>query len=499
MSASSIAGSIDANVAPASLYRPLRNLFLAVTLTALALAAAGRLVGSVGYEMLIVAMGWPHVILGFIFYFGKVARGEKGARLACMWLVILTLLLWAAHYAFALTGLIYVYFLYHAFRDEIAIYLQTRAAHRGQDRALAAAGIGPLMLLLVVIPQPQDFRQDLRRVELTGAQLASSGWTLISFAPVAHSRGRDFYFFLQAPNTEGLRAFTTLARTFEARRDGEVRIADQRWALARDLVFVPHYTGDAPPVWSRENGAGGTIPVLLTGGHRVGQTFTADRNDLAGIWLPISRFEDDGRATRFVFRLASPPLLPLDATLSKARLALIVFLSGLAIWSLAPRLRRNAQLGCYLIIFAAIFIGLQATLKTVARAGFAAPMLFQFIVVFHYFSWYIFSFDKLRAKARAAPAALCFTNFYDRGLARLRSIKGFAAAVIALNLISAAGVVWYYRLGAPEIARYGFDYNCFLYFLIFHVTFSMKRKEGKDKDDKERRREDSGEVRKGDL
>jgi hypothetical protein len=31
------------------------------------------------------------------------------------------------------------------------------------------------------------------------------------------------------------------------------------------------------------------------------------------------------------------------------------------------------------------------------------------------------------------------------------------------------------------------------------VTFSMKRKEGKDKDDKERRREDSGEVRKGDL
>ncbi|HEY8186199.1 MAG TPA: hypothetical protein VIF64_09025, partial [Pyrinomonadaceae bacterium] len=50
----------------------------------------------------------------------------------------------------------------------------------------------------------------------------------------------------------------------------------------------------------------------------------------------------------------------------------------------------------------------------------------------------------------------------------------FTAIVIVLNLISAAGVLWFYRLGGPGVLRYFLDYNYFLYFLVFHVTFSFR-------------------------
>jgi hypothetical protein len=46
--------------------------------------------------------------------------------------------------------------------------------------------------------------------------------------------------------------------------------------------------------------------------------------------------------------------------------------------------------------------------------------------------------------------------------------------VIVLNLISAVGVLWYYRPGGPAALRYFLDYNYFLYFLVFHVTFSFR-------------------------
>jgi hypothetical protein len=61
-------------------------------------------------------------------------------------------------------------------------------------------------------------------------------------------------------------------------------------------------------------------------------------------------------------------------------------------------------------------------------------------------------------------------------LAYLASKPHFTAIVIFLNLISAVGVLWYYRLGGPGAMRYFFDYNYFLYFLVFHVTFSFRPK-----------------------
>jgi hypothetical protein len=59
-------------------------------------------------------------------------------------------------------------------------------------------------------------------------------------------------------------------------------------------------------------------------------------------------------------------------------------------------------------------------------------------------------------------------------LTYLGSTRHFTAAVIVLNLISVIGVLWYYRLGSPGGLRYIFDYNYFLYFLVFHVTFSFR-------------------------
>jgi hypothetical protein len=66
-------------------------------------------------------------------------------------------------------------------------------------------------------------------------------------------------------------------------------------------------------------------------------------------------------------------------------------------------------------------------------------------------------------------------------LTYLGAMPHFAAAVIVLNLMSVVGVVWYYRLGAPGGLRYFLDYNYFLYFLVFHVTFSFRPKLRKTK------------------
>src|SRR5262249_33599116 len=137
-----------------------------------------------------------------------------------------------------------------------------------------------------------------------------------------------------------------------------------------------------------------TIPVLLTGGHRVGQTFQAQQNNLDGIRLRIEPLEASATATNFVFHLASPPLLPYPPAIAAARLVLIVLLSGFVIWSLWRRGLRD-QIWIYLVVVAAGFGIIQTILKSSNNAGYVFPLIFQFVVVFHYWSWYVFSLDKL--------------------------------------------------------------------------------------------------------
>ena len=463
---------------PTRLSAPLRNIFLTLSLTIGTLALVGFVWREQGYEMLIVTMGWPHVILGFAFYFGRVMRGEARMRTAFVMLALLTLVIWIVHYNYAITGLIYLYFLYHAFRDEIFVFLQTRARHRTGTGIFAVAGVGPAILLMLLMPQQKSFRHDLRRAEFTGAQIAGKyDWTLIPFKPVPNSRDRDFYFYLEAPHTFGLRAFVTEATTADSTKDGEVRVGDRTWPQASDLLFRPHYS-DGQSTAKSENSPIGDIPVLLTGGHRVGQTFRAARNNLDGIWLPISRAEDPGLSTRFVFHLASPPLLPFPAWFEKLRFMLIVFLAVLVVWKLVPRPKQNTQLWICVVVLVVGLFGTQMILKSSNNAGYAFPLIFQFVVVFHYWSWYVFSFDKQRAHKKSPMTSLPIkgVGWYERALTHLRPTRNFWIATILLNLISAAGVFWYYKLGGPNTLRFTFDYNYFLYVLVFHVTFSFKPK-----------------------
>lgn len=476
MSSQAVAKKVLASSNPAPIGGALRNIILTLTLTVGSLALAGYTGRETGYEMLIVTMGWPHVILGFLFYFGRVLRGEANARFFFLLLALLTLAIWAVHYNYAITGLIYLYFLYHAFRDEIFVYLQTRSRHRPGPSVYAVAGVGPLILLMLLIPKQQDFRQDLRRVEFTGAQINRAGWTLIPFRPVANSRSRDFYLYLQAPHTAGLEAFKTWGTAGDSRSDGEFLVGDRRWPALADLVFQPHYADDKEAVNRDLPPPEGTTGVRLTGGHRVGQTFTAGQNNLDGIWLPITRMQSDADATRFIFHLASPPLLPYSRLLTDLRAVLLVLLSLVVIWRLIPRQGNSSQLWIYLVVLAGGFACTQMILKSSSNAGYAFPLIFQFVVVFHYWSWYVFSFDKLRVNQGRPVNAIDDASVYDRLLGRLRKAPNFTLAVVVLNLISAAGVLWYYRLGGLGGLRYAFDYNYFLYFLVFHVTFSFNPK-----------------------
>lgn len=489
MSSLASAESLTIEATPARTSLALRNLMLTFALAVVSLAIAGLLRGTMGYEMLIVAMGWPHIILGFLFYFGKVLRGEWHARPSFFILALLTLVLWATHYAYTITGFISIYFTYHVFRDEVAIYFQTRARHKLRG-AVYVAGFVPFLLLMFIItdPRPQHYRQDLRRIELTDAQLSTSGWTLIPFDPVSYSRGKDFYFYVQAPRAEDARTqqqYITLATVPETRSDGEIRISDRQWTQAHDLVFKPYYAGDSTVNQEEVPAIVQTIPVALAHNYKVGQTFTAERDNLAGIWIPTRRADETtgaantaGQPARFVFHLTpdtSLPLPPLSPTLNAIRIALVLILIAVVFWKALPHLKRNRTFWLYFLFLVAVFAVLQKVIRAGNGTGYELPIMFQLVVVFHYWSWYVFSFDKLSAmsgsvKPNTLPTA---ATVYDRMLGQLRSLSRFTALVIALNLLSIAGVLWYSQLNGPAALRYVFDYNYFLYFLVFHVTFSF--------------------------
>ena len=465
----------------------LRNLLLTFALAISSLAIAGYLGGTTGYERLIVAMGWPHIILGFVFYFGKVLRGERLARSSFFLLMLLTLVFWATHYTYTITGLISIYFTYHVFRDEVFIYHQKRARHRLR-RVVHVAGFIPFILLMFIAtdPRPQYYRQDLRRADLDSAQLATDGWTLISFEPISYSRGWEFYFYMNTPQLKGMSGYTTLATVNESRSDGEIRVADRRWPQAADLVFKPYYMGD-PNGQQPDTGAfsGNTIPVAIAGDYRLGQTFKAERDHLAGIWIQTRRNDQQVEPARFVFHLTpdtSLPLPPLSGTLQILRYALIAILLGLVLWQSLPHFKENRAFWFYFAILIAIFALLQKGIRAGGGAGYEFPVMFQLIVVFHYWSWYVFSFDKLHAVGRARAVTLSKAKgFYDRMLASLGNLKTFTLVVVALNLISVAGLLWFSKLQGPAGLRYLFDYNYFLYFLVFHVTFSFAPKQASNK------------------
>jgi hypothetical protein len=450
----------------------LRPVIITLGLTLVAIILMYSLWSSLGYKMLMLGLGWPHVILGFVFYFGAIVRGNARTRIAFVMLVLLTLAIWTVHYVYDIAALIYVYFLYHAFRDDILVSVWKGARQGRMSHALDAGAIVLILMLLglLIFAPAQDVYRNVRSLELSGAQVSANGWTLISFDPVADSRGREFYFSLQAPNTAGLRAFVIRAATSDRRPDGEIRVNNEKWTNASDLIFQPYYAGE-PQTTSAQQTAD-EIPVLLTGGHRVGQTFKAERNNLSGIWLPIDRLNNGGETTRFVFRL-SAPLFAYPFTQTNLRWAGIVSLSLILLAWLLLRQRGSAQVWVYLLCMIGFVIALQAIFKTSNLAEQSLRFFAQFVLVFHYFLWYVITFHKYGGKAPAA-GQIAPQNYYDRWLAYLRRTPQFPIAVVVLNLASLAGVAWYYQANAAPRLLYFFDYRFFLYFLAFHVTFSFK-------------------------
>ena len=449
-----------------------RPVIITLGLTLVAIILMYSLWSSLGYKMLMLGLGWPHVILGFVFYFGAIVRGNARTRMAFVMLVLLTLAIWTVHYVYDIAALIYVYFLYHAFRDDILVSVWKGARQGRMSHALDAGAIVLILMLLglLIFAPARDVYRNVRSLEISGSQIPANGWTLISFDPVADSRGREYYFFLQAPHTAGLRAFVTKAATSDRRSDGEIRVGNEKWTNASDLIFQAYYAGEpqqTPAVQTADE-----IPVLLTGGHRVGQTFKAERNNLAGIWLPIDRLNNEGETTRFVFGL-SVPLFAYPFTQTNLRWAGIVALSLILLAWLLLRQRGNAQVWVYLVCMIGFVIALQAIFKTSNLAEQSLRFFAQFVLVFHYFLWYVITFNKYRGKSPAVGQIVPH-NLYDRMLAYLRRTPQFPIAVVVLNLASLAGVAWYYQANAAPRLLYFFDYRFFLYFLAFHVTFSFK-------------------------
>ena len=337
-----------------------------------------------------------------------------------------------------------------------------------------------LLMFFVTDPRPQHYRQDLRRVELEASNFPASGWTLISFSPISYSRNEPFYFYLEYPNSKGPTAFNTLASVNESTIGGEMRVADKAWDQASDLIFKPGFEDDPsgpPPAIPAL--AGDTIPVSFSGDYRVGQTFKAERANLHGIWLPIIR--SPGKPSgNFVFHLTqdtSSPLAPLTPTLQMLRFALIALLAGFVLWKAIPHFKQNRVFWLYFLLFMAIFASLQKVITAAGGSGVEFPVMFQLVVVFHYLSWYVFSFDKLRncSESQSSTQSLPVAAF-DRFLFRFQNISNFVLLVVGLNFVSALGVLWYTRWNGPAPLRYAFDYRYFLYFLVLHVTFSFAPK-----------------------
>jgi hypothetical protein len=113
---------------------------IAYSLTACSLLLGGLLRGRSGFDVIVVGLGWPHVLLGFLFYFQRVIRNQGSARPVFLALLALTVAIGFVHTLIPLTGLIYVYFMFHAFRDEIFIYRQHQSGFRSSGPIFDRSG-----------------------------------------------------------------------------------------------------------------------------------------------------------------------------------------------------------------------------------------------------------------------------------------------------------------------------------------------------------------------
>jgi hypothetical protein len=293
-------------------------------LTACCLGLAGYLWSRTGFDLLLVGMGWPHVIFGFLFNLGRLHNGDRRNGVFLTGLVFATVAIGYLTSLRLLSGIVYPYFIFHAFRDEIAIYRQRLNGFRFQSKVFDRSGLGLLL----------------------GATLA----ILFGQLPARGANGR-------------LQVFLGLC-------------------LLSGLLIGWTYLG-WPRRWER---------------------------------------------SRAGFRYAS--------------------------WALLS------------------FALLVTAMKWLRMHGVISPSFLGFLVVFHYFSWYVFSFQKMRAAPPANAMTLQATGFAE-WLQPLRERSGFLKAVVVMNAISLAGAYAYYIAHLSPAMRIAFDLKFFMYVLVFHVTTSF--------------------------
>lgn len=458
--------------------RPLRRFLVAYSLTLAGLLCFGLAFGEPGFEMLVVAMGWPHVLLGLLFYAQKLTPADSPYRRPFVLLLLLTLAISLTHTLVAITTLIYIYFVFHAFRDEIFIYRQRNTGFSFGGRVLDGSGIVFLTAILAIAASDQlsqlSWRPVYRSASIPVSEIDGDDVLEITFEPLGDSAGREYYLSLSVPKSPvGL---TTYMTREDGETTGEMLVNEKSMdgtlhpGSRHDLYFEALYAG-------REREGGFRIDgdlhaaTPLSGGHFIGQTFRAGADGLDGIALPIV-WEDPlsrDRALEFTLGPAAAIRFPF---FEEAGLLALVLAGGLVVVARSRRigtLRRQEHY--YFLVLIGLFLAAKLTLEVGRYYLFVAPLFFSFLVVFHYFSWYVFSLEKIGGGTGGGQTT---SDGWIRWLARrMRTRSGFVRAVLGLNALSLAGVVAYQTMPDAGFLKYAFDLDYFLYFLVFHVTMSF--------------------------
>ncbi len=453
--------TIETPISPsgAGFAAPLRNLGVSLAATGVVLAGAGWAWGAPGYDILLIGIGWPHVLLGF---YSRGRRLRDGAR--SPWFLPAGLALWAAiawlHHEFLLLTFIQILFVFHAARDEISIYLRTRS---GNDAELAVSeipGLLPFLLALLLIPNwsvtdnpsRYDLRGSTRGAELRSLDMIEPGWTLFPFMPVSDSAGRDFRFRIEARGSRSFPEMLTALTPSRTRFLVNGRASSQTFGgYPLALHLVPRFGVQAEPPGTPPAADHSTARV--NGGHRLGQRFGAEHDELSGVWLWIDDASSRHAPLDLHYAIEPAPLVPASVPFEQLRFGLIVVLVVLGIRQIARSPRPGVGVWAFLAQMAALFALPVVLLISQSGSTGKLPYLFQFLVVFHYVSWYVFTLRRA-----ADPTRRSF---------------GWIAPVLLLNVIFVAAA-WLDQVGEmPAALSALFRIEYFVYALLFHVCLSF--------------------------
>ena len=438
---------------------PVRNLVLSLILTAVLLAAAGWVWGRPGYDILLVGVGWPHILLGFFSYGLKLRRGETARLFFPAGLALFAVIAWL-HHEYLLLTFIQMLFVFHALRDEISIYLRTRAGEGAAPAVSELPGLLPFLLALLLIPNwsvaddpaRYDLRGSTRGGELPALDASRPGWLLFPFDPVEDSEGRSFRFRVEARGSASFPEMVTALAPSSTHFLVNGRPSRQT-AYGRPLALgmVPRFGSEPEPPGMTPPADHSTARV--SGGHRLGQRFVAERADLSGVWLWIDDASSRHTPLDLEYGLDPAPLVPASFPFRELRFGLIVLLVVVGIRQVERSPRPRIGAWAFLALMAAVFALPVVLLISQSGPAGKLPYLFQFLVVFHYVSWYVFTLRRSTDPTR-------------------RSVR-WVALVLLLNVVFVAAA-WLGQLGQVPAAFSGlFRIEYFVYALLFHVCLSF--------------------------